>query len=421
MQSAPSRGWRTVLLLTACGGAALLSLGLAGTLMALALYNAAAPGSSAAGRLPVLDAALIASALTLIAILLLPACYYSLRLLRGQPPAEGLQPLIRAWQVALLIAVWGTGLGLAVLFYDRPILKWFTPPLYLLSIGLPVYCFARLATGGLPPASRARRWGVFGVGMISGPSLAILAEGTVAGLALVAAGVYIALNQETAAPLRQLASQLRSANDTQEVFRVASPYLNSPVLWLGALTFLSVLTPLIEEPVKTIGVWLVAGQIRTVGEGFALGALNGAGFGLVESLLVAATPDASWGMTLAVRAASSMMHIFTASLMGWGIASARLNRKTWHALAAFAAALFIHGLWNGAAVSMVLAALRLMPALPDLGAVNLLDVVLMLGAILVLAAMVGVLPIVLGLLNWHLRRTPDAMPPAPAGAAAQSG
>jgi hypothetical protein len=410
-----------MLLLTACGGAALLSLGLAGALIALALYSAAAPGSSAAGGLPILDAALIASALTLIAILLLPACYYSLQMLRGRPPAKGIQPLIRAWQVVLLIAVWGTGVVLAAAFYGRPLLKWFTPPLYLLSIGLPVYCFARLATGGLPPASRARRWGVFGIGMITGPTLAILAEGTVAVLALVAAGVYIALNQETAAPLRQLASQLQAANDTQELFRAASPYLNSPVLWLGALTFLSVLTPLIEEPVKTIGVWLVAGRIRSVGEGFALGALNGAGFGLVESLLVSATPDANWGMTLGVRAASSMMHTFTASLMGWGIASARLNRKTWHALAAFAAALLIHGLWNGAAVSMVLAALRLVPAMPDLGAVNPLDVVLMLGAILVLAAMVSLLPIVLGLINWQLRRAPEAMPPAPAGEAGQSG
>ncbi len=391
--------WRSILLIAASAAGALIALAVAVLLVAAAVFSSLS-GSDSAPGLPLLEALMTASALVLIACLLLPAGYHSAQRLRGRPTPDRSPRLIRAWQVILLIAAWVLAVALAALFYDRPILKWSTPVLYLLSIGLPVYALTRLATGGLAPSSPQRAWGVFGISMIGGPALAILAEGVLAVLALLAAAVYVVLNPGVAASFTQLSNQIQATTDLQGLLQAAQPYLNSPLLWLGTLGFLSVLTPLIEEPAKSIGVWLVSGRLRSAAEGFALGALAGAGFGLVESLLVSAAPDPSWGMTLAVRGASSMMHIFTAGLTGWGIASARLHKKYWHVLAAYGAAMFIHGLWNGAAVGMILGAFRL---LPDLAAAGPLDVLLIVGAFAVLLGMVTVLPVVLGMLNLRLR------------------
>jgi hypothetical protein len=184
-----------------------------------------------------------------------------------------------------------------------------------------------------------------------------------------------------------------------------------------------VFTPLIEETAKSLGVWLVSGRIRSAAEGFALGALSGAGFGLVESLLVSATPDSDWAGTLAVRGASSMMHIFTAGLTGWGIASARLNRKAWHALLGYAAAMAIHGLWNAAAVGAVFGGLRLMPNLADAGSLDPFAISVMLIALAVLSGLATLLAVLLGAINWRLRPPAAAAPalPGPAEEGSQSG
>lgn len=364
---------------------------------------------------------LTASAVVLIAGLLLPSIYYSRQRLRGLRGPEAAPPLIRVWQVILLVIAWTAALVLAGLFYEHPILRWFTPPLYLLSIGLPVYSFVRLATGGLGTGSRQRAWGVFGISMLSGPALAILAEGAIGLIALAAAALYAAFNPGVADSLQEVARQIRDAGDAETMLRVAGPYLDSPLVWIGALAFLSVLTPLIEETAKSLGVWLVSGRVRSAAEGFALGALSGAGFGLVESLLVSATPDTDWGMTLAVRGASSMMHIFTASLTGWGIASARLNRKYWHALLGYAAAMTIHGIWNAAVLGVVFGALRLLPGLTNPAALDPLNVFLMVAALALLIGLVTLLAILLGAINWQFRSTATAITPAPAGEVGQSG
>jgi len=245
--------WRSILLAAASAAGALLALAVAVLLVAAAVFGSISlSGSGAASSLPLLEAIMTASALVLIACLLLPAGYYSAQRLRGRPTPDSSPRLIRAWQVILLIAAWLLAVALAALFYDRPILKWTTPVLYLLSIGLPVYALTRLATGGLAPSSPQRAWGVFGISMISGPALATLAEGVLAVLALLAASVYVALNPGVAASFTRLSSQIRAATDMQALLQAAQPYLDSPLLWLGTLAFLSVLTPLIEEPAKSL-------------------------------------------------------------------------------------------------------------------------------------------------------------------------
>ncbi len=96
----------------------------------------------------------------------------------------------------LITFAWLGVTALAQIFYGDSILRWITPPFYILSIGLPVYFFARLAIGGLNIGSKQRLWGALGSGMILGPSFASFIELILAMFLLIVVGIYLAFHPE---------------------------------------------------------------------------------------------------------------------------------------------------------------------------------------------------------------------------------
>ena len=62
---------------------------------------------------------------------------------------------------------------------------------------------------------------------------------------------------------------------------------------------------------------------------------------------------------MAGRAASSLMHMLASGLVGWGIASARLEKRTLRLAGCYLGAVGLHGLWNGSVLMVVYGALRL--------------------------------------------------------------
>jgi RsiW-degrading membrane proteinase PrsW (M82 family) len=101
------------------------------------------------------------------------------------------------------------------------------------------------------------------------------------------------------------------------------------------------------------------------------------------------------------------MHITASGLMGWGYASARLEKRYGRLLLMFLLAVGIHGLWNGSALTAVYGALLTVvdPAHP-----NPLGMLVMLAGLGMLALMLPTMLTVLPLLNRRLR---PAVPPAP--------
>jgi hypothetical protein len=166
--------------------------------------------------------------------------------------------------------------------------------------------------------------------------------------------------------------------------------------------------PIIEEIVKPLAVLILGRRLRSPAEGFALGALCGAGFALIEGLMAASGTVEMWGVGLLGRAVSSLMHITASGLMGWGYASARLEKRYGRLLLMFLLAVGIHGLWNGSALTTVYGALLTVgdPANP-----NLLGMLFMLAGLGMLALMLPTMLIVLPLLN---RRLQPVASPAPA-------
>ncbi len=422
--------WRTILLLIGAAGGAILAYGIAGLMVLSAGVDAVQPSALADGR-SAFDFFVLAAAPAVIGTMFLPAIYYSIRRLLGRPasakpvplgvpgrpqqvspsvaPANG--PIAGTLLYGLIVAlVW---VGVAVLagqLVASSVLKWITPPLYVLAILIPAGFFLWLATRGLNPGSPQRRWGVLAAGIGLGIAPAMLAELLLAFGALLVLVVFLALDPARLAAFEDLARQLESSNDINQVLRTAAPMLTSPIVLVLALTFFSGFSPFIEEITKSLATWIVFDRLTSPAQGFAIGAISGAAFGLVESLLVSATPDASWTTTLLIRGASTMMHIMSASLTGWGIGQFRATRRVLPLIGMYLAAMGLHGLWNGSVVAITVGTVRSGAAA---GGYDLVGILLAYVGVAVLAVLCLAIPPGMWLINWRLRAA--TAPASPAG------
>ncbi len=353
-----SLDWRTIILAIFNIFSALIAFGAA---LLAAIYSVFQPAFSInTYKDPApFEAILLASTLALVSVLFIPAAYYNIRqILQKDIPAALPKPL-HVWQGFLLIAAWIASAVLAQTFFNNETLRWFSPLFYLLSIILPAYFLLRLATGGLSAGSRLRVWSLLSTGMMLGTSFAVVAEIGLVILGLGGVGIYLFLHPEQAPFFQQLADKLISASTMDDVMAAAGSLISSPLTILVALLFLSVFTPVIEETAKSLTVWLMFNRLDSPAQGFVAGALSGAGFGLLESLLASATPDPNWSATLLVRGMSTMMHILAASLTGWGIASYRLNKRPGRMIGMYALAMSLHSLWNASVVMIFFGGMRM--------------------------------------------------------------
>lgn len=351
--------------------------------------------------LSLLPAFLYLAAFLLAAVLIARAGWLALRRIQNKPSqAARFQPL-SIWLGMALIGGWILSIVIAVILYQKPILQWFSLPFYLLAISLPVYALVRIAAGGLELGSKLRAWGTLSAGMTLAPFLSALGEGMVAFVALIAIGIFASLDPGRLAAMQSLVEQLKHVTQ-EEALALLGPILANPLVLVGGLFFLSLVTPLVEETAKSLPVWMAWRKLETPAQGFALGALSGAGFGLMEGLFISANPGVTWGMTLSVRAASSVMHILTAGLVGWGIGLAARQKRVAPALGRYALGVAVHGTWNACVVVMVYASGRtlLSGGNPDIAAA-----LIALSALCFLGLLVLCAPIVLWIINHQLRKS----------------
>ncbi len=342
---------------------------------------------------------------------LLPAIYYNLRRLRGGELKPVDIPRVKVWQLIVLAGIWLAVIAFGSVFTAFFKLGWIAViPSFPFGLAIPIAGLAWVAAGGVSSGSLRRLWSVFGLSLVGSTGLALLGEYLVIGLAAVGVGVVLISNPEWRTVIDQLRQQVGNASDIQSAMTALAPYLTNPLVFLAILLFVAGIGPVIEETVKPLAVWLLGKKLRAPAEGFALGALCGAGFALLEGLMAASGFSQAWGLGMAGRAASSLMHITASAIMGWGIASARLEKRWGRLAMAYPMALAIHATWNGSTLLAVYGGLRLSLQAnpPDLvaGAIVLAGVGLLF-TLFVLAL------VLLPLINYNLRTTPVAAPPAP--------
>ncbi len=136
----------------------------------------------------------------------------------------------------------------------------------------------------------------------------------------------------------------------------SSKLLLSPAIAVSTLVLFSILVPLVEETFKVSVVGVMACWIRPhPARAFLWGVASGAGFALVENLFNGALGGAEgWAAVAVSRFGATAMHCFTGGLVGWGWGQLWREKRPLRLLVSYAAAVTIHGTWNGVVVSMVI-------------------------------------------------------------------
>jgi len=318
--------------------------------LALALVSVLSEQDMQANRLVLLSTAWIGF---FISLLLVPGAVLAIMRLFGAPrPALLRTNPLRAATIALLL--WVPVLAAGWLSSTRDVLTWLVlPPLQVLAVAIPLWWFVEVGRNRLPQGSAQRGWGVFTLGMVMGPTLAIIAELVLIVALIVVFAIWVSTQPALASELMQLAEDIRGLDpQSPRVMEMLTPYLERPGVMAALAAVTAGLVPLLEELVKPLPV-LVLALWRKIppAEGFAAGLVSGAAFGLIESLGMAANlQGADWAPVLATRVGTGLLHIVTTGLVGWGIASALREKRWLRLLLTFAAAVALHGLWNLMAV-----------------------------------------------------------------------
>jgi hypothetical protein len=278
------------------------------------------------------------------------AVFFSGRRLLSPLPAEASRPS------PLLFLLWlafPAGLGIVYLGDEYQLAPNLLIPLgYLMTTGAPVAGVVAIARWFGVAISRRRAWGQFLLGVWGAPAMALFFEAA----ALLPMSIFIGLGVSATPEGRRLVeSLLESASSMPGAFPedLLRDVLLQPWLLLMITLFLSVIVPLVEEAIKTLGIWPLLNRPISSAEAFLAGALSGSGYALFEALLL--TRPMQGGLALlAARGGATLMHAFTGAIGTWGIAEGIYRRK-WASLGlGFIGAVAIHGLWNVAATSITL-------------------------------------------------------------------
>ena len=283
-------------------------------------------------------------------LLLVPTIWYAIRRLRGHEAQPG--PFSGGWTTwlpyGLMLVVYPL-----VLFTGIQISKinqlawWLVPVLQIPAATLPVFWLSGLALRRLSSESQLQRWGVFGLGLTLGPALIMVFELSVILVLFLIFAIRMGSDQSQAIELMLLAQRLQYATpDPGVIFGILHPYILRPSVLMIVFGFIAILVPLIEETIKPIGVWLLAGKDINPAQGFAAGALSGAGYALFENLFITA-PGSQWAAISIGRIGTSTMHILTAGLTGYALAGAWKHGRYLRLGLVFGLSVLLHAFWNG--------------------------------------------------------------------------
>ncbi len=286
------------------------------------------------------------------ALLLLGAAYVSLlKVLRKQAADAEAIFTMKGWQIAACLALAAMAIWLGSLILENTSVNWLLLPLLTLpAVFLPIVVLFGLGSRSISLGPRWRAWNVLGISMTLVPFLTFLLEAMAILFVLGLVIVYISSQPALLAQVERLSTQIYTIQqDPEALIGLVAPLLLRPGIMAISLLFFSVLVPMMEELVKPLAVWLFGNQISTPAQGFALGALCGAAFALLETFGVSAQ-SGDWSTLLLTRLGTNTLHVTTAALMGAAIVYAIRERRYLRLLGTYLLCVSLHGLWNGLAI-----------------------------------------------------------------------
>lgn len=229
--------------------------------------------------------------------------------------------------------------------------NWFLLPILTLpAVVLPLFVILGLGIRGIPLGTRWQAWNVFGLAMTLAPFILVFLE-LFAILVIAVIVVAVLMSQPGfEAQIQYLSTQMYSLDpQSLEAQDLIAPYLVKPGVIGVSLVYFALIVPLLEELFKPLGVWFFANKLTSPAQGFALGALSGCAYGLIETFGVSAQ-TADWAGLLLTRIGTGALHITSSALMGAAIVYAVRERRYLRLLATYLLSVSLHGLWNTIAI-----------------------------------------------------------------------
>lgn len=286
------------------------------------------------------------------ALIVLVAAFVAIQRYRQQPFAAkdssfniGLREIAASLFLAAVVIFIGYEIG------ANNSLNWFLlPVLTLPAVALPIFVLLGLGIRRLPLGTRWQFWGTFGIAMTLAPLILIILEVLVL-FVLVFLVVAVLMSQpDFASEMQHVLRQLAVLGpDSKAAQNLLMPYFTHPAVIGIALFYFAVMAPMIEEIFKPLAVWFSASKISSPAQGFALGALSGSAYALIETLGVSAQ-TADWASLLLSRIGTGTLHITTSALMGAAIVYGIRERRYLHLLGTYILAVSLHGFWNALAI-----------------------------------------------------------------------
>ncbi len=288
----------------------------------------------------------------LLIVLTIPSLVLSIRHLRGLPPRRPLRKTFLIASAALLLIP----LILLVVNQANELSgsTWWTAPLNILLVLIPIWWFFELGRLRLNGGSTQRLWGLSNFSMYLTLSLVIVVEIILLGIGLLAVSMWLIQQPDFLSVIQQFQHQLQvNPLDIPDISIESLPILQSPELIIALIVGVSVIIPLTEEALKPLALWVLSKRTLTPAEGFVAGMVCGATFALIESAFsIGSVPSEIWGLSIASRAGTGLLHIVTAGVNGWALVTTWKDSKWLRIALTYVLTVLVHGLWNFFAILM---------------------------------------------------------------------
>jgi len=292
-------------------------------------------------------------------LILLVATFISIqKFLRKDTADKDSSFSITAMQIVICLIMGGAAIFVGEQVSENMQVNWLLlPVLTIPAVLLPILVILGLGIQKLPLGPRWQSWNIFGMGMTLIPFILVFLEVFAIVFIFILVVAFLVSQPDIPAEMERLSRQLYLLDPQSQAARdLLIPLINKPAVLAVALGYFSVIVPLLEELFKPLGVWIFSRQLSTRAQGFALGALSGAAYALIETLGVSAqTTD--WATLLFTRIGTDTLHITTSALMGAAIVNAIQGRKYLQLLGTYILAVSLHGLWNALAILFTLSTL----------------------------------------------------------------
>lgn len=340
-----------------------------------------------------------------VALLTIPSIITSIRALAGFTPRHPIRHKFLLATVGFLIVL--TIIFSGNLLNSSSIPQWLSSVINVLTILVPIWWFLELGRLRLSNGSAQRQWGLFVFSTYVSLPVIIIVEIIVLGFGVLFGALWLIQQPEFAPILSQFGDPFIFDPAALEYLSFDFlPLLTRPGLIAVVGAFVVLIIPLLEELLKPLGIWLLHKRNLTPVDGFTIGMICGAAFAVLESLFsISAVMPGERMFVMVGRIGTGLLHIFTAGINGWALASTWQDSKYIRVGITYFASVIVHGTWN--LFAMLLGLHMVGNELPQIVDPRLSGIAVWFLPLLTMVLLISMIGF-----NLHLRRQP-APPPIP--------